>query len=133
MKTLSGALKGIQGRFLRAIMGAYRATATEALEIEALVEPLDLYIEKTASTGIVRQILGGYNGKIKLLSQNLAFKTRGRRGRRRNTPPLNYEKTLADLKEQRNIDIPRLISLYRENKDFWKPYKRLREEQYYAK
>ena len=48
-KSLSRSLQSIQGRFLRAITGAYKATSIEALEIETFIEPLDLYIEKSAS------------------------------------------------------------------------------------
>ena len=48
-KTLAKSLQNIQRRFLRAITGAYKATLTEALEIETFTEPLDLYIEKTAT------------------------------------------------------------------------------------
>ena len=53
-KGLSKSLQSIQGRFLRTITGAYKATSIEALEIEAFIEPLDLYIEKSASQGIAR-------------------------------------------------------------------------------
>ena len=35
-----------QGKFLRQVLGAYRATANTALEIESFVEPLDLYIQR---------------------------------------------------------------------------------------
>ena len=48
-KGLSKSLQSTQGRFLRAITGAYKATSIEALEIETFIEPLDLYIEKSAS------------------------------------------------------------------------------------
>ena len=56
-KSLQNKLNAIQGRFLRVVTGAYRATATEALEIETLIEPLDLYIEKTAISSLTRLVL----------------------------------------------------------------------------
>ena len=37
-----------QGKFLRRVLGAYRATANTALEVESFVEPLDLYIQRQA-------------------------------------------------------------------------------------
>ena len=42
-KGMTTKLRAIQGRCLRAVAGAYRATSTEALEIETNVEPLELY------------------------------------------------------------------------------------------
>jgi len=48
-KGLIRRLESIQGSFLRAITGAYRATLIEALGIETFIEPLDLYLEKSAS------------------------------------------------------------------------------------
>ena len=53
-KSLKKSLESSQGRFLRAITGAYKAASIEALEIETYVEPLDLYLEKSASQGAAR-------------------------------------------------------------------------------
>ena len=41
-------LQAIQGRCLRVVVGAYRATLVEALEAETHVEPLDIYTSKVA-------------------------------------------------------------------------------------
>ena len=49
VKGLVKRLESIQGSFLRAITDAYKATLIEALEIETFIEPLDLYLEKSAS------------------------------------------------------------------------------------
>jgi hypothetical protein len=38
-------LQAIQGKYLRIITGAYRATATEALEIEIYTIPIDILLE----------------------------------------------------------------------------------------
>ena len=54
--TLGKTLQSIQGKFLRIVAGAYRATSTEALEIETFIEPLDLYAERIALLGITRQV-----------------------------------------------------------------------------
>ena len=44
-KTLVIKLQAAQGKFLRVVAGAYKATATEALEAEIKVQPLDLHVE----------------------------------------------------------------------------------------
>jgi hypothetical protein len=58
---LHGAKKGtqkviqaIQGKFLRLTAGAYRATSTEALEVETHTLPLDLYLEKLIMQAHIR-------------------------------------------------------------------------------
>ena len=70
-KTLRQALNAIQGRFLRTVTGVYRATATEALEIETYCEPLDLYTERQALQGVARQIQQGHAFKIETLRGRL--------------------------------------------------------------
>ena len=85
-KTLARDLQSIQGRFLRAITGAYRATSIEALEVETFTEPLDLYIEKIATQGASRQVLRGYGNEGRLYKEILRNRHR-RRGRP--SPPSN--------------------------------------------
>ena len=76
--SLRETLRGWQGRFLQIITGAYKATATEALEIETGVELLDLYLQKTALTGLERQasILGS---TLEHLAQRLYQAQRSKR------------------------------------------------------
>jgi len=109
VKTTNSALQSIQGRFLRVISGAYRATATEALEIETFTEPLDLYIEKTANQSLIRLALQGQGEQITAFSRYLARKTRGRRGRERRIPLLHYEKAIKQQKSQ-GIRPPRAVT-----------------------
>ena len=47
-------IQAIQGKCLRPITGAYKATSTEALEIETFVPPLDLYTQLIAAKTITR-------------------------------------------------------------------------------
>ena len=47
--SLRKSLESIQGSFLRAITGAYKAASIETLEIETFIEPLNLYLKKSAS------------------------------------------------------------------------------------
>ena len=56
-------LRTIQGRYLRAVAGAYRATSTEALEVETNVEPLELYIARLAAQAAARcKLSRAYHG-----------------------------------------------------------------------
>ena len=60
---MSAGLQAIQGRCLRAVARAYRASSTEALEIETNVEPLDLYTGRLAAQATVRYKLSkAYQG-----------------------------------------------------------------------
>ena len=38
-------LKALQGKLLRVITGAYRATSTEAVKIETYIQPIDIYLD----------------------------------------------------------------------------------------
>ena len=130
-KTLRKTLQAIQGRFLRTITGAYRATATEALEIETYIEPLDLYIERNTNLGYTRQSIQGQEEKIKTLRQRLARRTRGKRGRKRQISTLHYEKSIQNQR-QKGIYLPKRLNA----EDFdtskeWKRYKKALEA-YYA-
>jgi hypothetical protein len=130
-KTLRNTLKAIQGKFLRIITGAYRATATEALEIETFIEPLDLYIERIANLGLARQVLGGQGDKIKAFRRRLALRVRGKRGRRRRDPLPNHGKALEQQKRQ-GIHLPNIISIKEINPiQEWNRYKKALEA-YYA-
>src|SRR5271155_5035813 len=53
-KGVAAKLQAIQGRCLRTITGAYRATSTEALEIETFTAPLDLYAEQQVAKTTLR-------------------------------------------------------------------------------
>jgi hypothetical protein len=53
-KGMATKLRAVQGRCLRAATGAYRATSTEALEIEINVEPLELYTGRLAAQAAAR-------------------------------------------------------------------------------
>ena len=56
-KGMAEKLQAIQGRCLRVVAGAYKATATEALEAEVGVEPLDLYLKTTTARAVARSAL----------------------------------------------------------------------------
>jgi hypothetical protein len=130
-KTIRNTLQSIQGKFLRVIAGAYRATATEALEIETFTEPLDLYIERIANQGLIRQVLRGQGERITAFNRQVRRKTRGRRGRERRPTQLHFEKVITQ-QGQRGIPPPR--TNHPQNNDQsaeWSRYKKA-SEAYYA-
>jgi hypothetical protein len=53
-KGISKKLQTIQGKCLRTITGAYKATSTEALEVEAFIQPLDQHTETLAARAVAR-------------------------------------------------------------------------------
>ena len=53
-KGIAKKLHSIQGQFLRKIIGAYRATAIEAVEIEANVLPIDLHLNRLIANTVRR-------------------------------------------------------------------------------
>src|SRR6201999_760039 len=107
-KGLARKLQSIQSRFLRAITGAYKAISIEALEIETFVEPLDLYIEKSASQGAARQVLRGYS-EGKLFREVLRNRYKRRRRPSPRTPLSNSQNNLEKQKKPRITEIPTAI------------------------
>ena len=53
-KGVAKKLRFMQGQSLRVVAGAYRATATEALEMELHVSPIDLHMEKIVARAMTR-------------------------------------------------------------------------------
>ena len=43
---MTSKIRSIQGKALRVAIGAYKATATEALEVETNTVPIDLHLDK---------------------------------------------------------------------------------------
>jgi len=131
---LRKSLESIQGRFLRAITGAYKAASIEALEIETFIEPLDLYLEKFASRGAARQVLKGYGQKGRLFREILRNRYR-RRGRPR--PELNSTSTpslrTSEGLRPEIIEIPTTNDAQIENTTLWKEYGKALEAFYASK
>ena len=104
-KGMAAKLKAIQGRCLRAAAGAYKATSTEALEVETWVEPLDLYTGRLAAQAMARcKLSKAYRG-IDAHTRRI-LRGRGLRGR---TPVLNgpAQKILAWTEGQINKPLQR--------------------------
>ena len=82
-------LKSIQGQFLRAATGAYRATPTEALEVETNVMPLDIHIEKLLAKATIRLHARSNYEVVSSATRRIKEDIKGKRGRRaqlRRTP-----------------------------------------------
>ena len=119
--------------FLRSITGAYRATSTEALEIETFTEPLDLFIERTANLGLIRQVQQGLGNEIKLFSQRIIERTRKRRRRRGSRKQnLSFERALTTLEGRLRVNKD-LSKKEKRQEDPLKRYKRALEAFYAIK
>jgi len=82
-------LRSIQGRALRRISGAYKATSTEALEVETNVPPIDIHLEKLVQRSVATMD-ARESGKVidaaTLRIRNDFMPKRGRRPKLRMTP-----------------------------------------------
>ena len=123
---LRKSLESIQGRFLRAITGAYKAASIEALEIETFIEPLDLYLEKSASQGAARQVLKGYGQKGRLFRESLRNRHR-RRGQLRLEPNSIPSLKVSEGLRPEIIEIPAINSVRTEDNTLWKEYRKALE------
>jgi ribonuclease HI len=90
--TIKGARKGVaaklqsmQGKCLRTITGAYRATATEALEIETDTAPLDIFVESTIARTIARLTSTCTRRAVESATARIRQQMRGQRGRQART------------------------------------------------
>jgi len=137
--SLRKSLESIQGIFLRAITGAYKAASIGALEIETFIEPLDLYLEKSASQGAARQVLRGYGREGRIFREIL-------RNRYRRRGPLRHEpNSISTLKVSENVrpeiienPTPKDARLADEERTtlsnaIWKEYKKALEAFYASK
>jgi hypothetical protein len=89
----------MQGQCLRVITGAYKATATEALEIETHVPPLDLYAEEMVARTTARLKTTQEVNADETHVQRIRNAARGRRGyetRPKKTSKEHKEKWLQD-------------------------------------
>jgi hypothetical protein len=80
-KGVARELQAIQGRCLRAIAGAYKATSTEALEVETFTPPIQLYAEKMVAGSVCRTLATDLGGVIESSAKRIRSQLRGKRGR----------------------------------------------------
>ena len=80
---------------MKVVAGAYRATATEALEVELHVSLIDLHMEKIVARAMTRMDSRTARSAVKKAIARIQRDLRGRRGRR-----TKLRKTPATLKRQ---------------------------------
>jgi hypothetical protein len=103
--TIGNTLESWQGKFLRRILGAYKATAITALEIESYTEPLDLYIERQVAIDLETQAL---RQRDSLDRMKLEIETKIRLLRRRTTRTTSipiepyYRRSIEYIQQQSN-------------------------------
>lgn len=78
---VSKKLQTLQGKCLRTITGAYKATSTEALEVETHIQPLDLHTETLAAKATIRVRTSKAIKGIKNACARITRQTAGHRGR----------------------------------------------------
>src|SRR5438046_2486456 len=85
----------IRGRCLRVITGAYRATATEALEIETHTIPIDILLETQVSKTMLRLRESQAKDVVGKFTQRIKQQMRSKCGKKVKT-----RKTLGQRKEE---------------------------------
>ena len=81
-KSVAKKLQAIQGRYLRAATGAYRATSIEALEIETHGEPMDIFLETQVTKTILRLCEKPAENLVQGLTRGTRQQMRSKRGKK---------------------------------------------------
>ena len=113
--TLKGARKGmgqklhaLQGRFLRVATGAYRATSTEAVEVETFTPPIDIYLESILAKAAIRLCGSQASSVIQVSCDTIRRGLRGQRRRLARVSKTPNQRKKLWLKEQ-GIDLDDLL------------------------
>jgi hypothetical protein len=80
-KTVVNKLKALQGKCLRAIAGAYRATSTEAVEIETYIQPIDIYLDGLVAKTVLRTCASQASKVAEDATRRIRQQMRSKRGR----------------------------------------------------
>jgi hypothetical protein len=94
-KGVAKKLQAIQGKCLRVITGAYRATATEALEIETHTLPMDILLETHVAKTMLRLGESQAKGVVERFIKRIRQQMRSNRGKEAKT-----RKTLGQRKDE---------------------------------
>ena len=84
---MTSKIRSIQGNALRVATGAYKATATEALEIETNTAPIDLYLDKLVQRSIINIDTRESGKVIEAAIKRIRKDIEGRRDRRSKLRP----------------------------------------------
>jgi hypothetical protein len=80
-KTVVNKLKTLQGKFLRTVTGSYRATSTEAVEIETYIQPIDIFLDGLVAKATLRVCASQTSQIIDEATRCIRQQMRSRRGR----------------------------------------------------
>jgi hypothetical protein len=76
-------LSKYQNKCLRTVAGAYKATPTRILEVEACIPPLNIYLDSRVAAFRQRLRISGIELAIERACERLKIRFRNRRGRKR--------------------------------------------------
>ena len=79
---MTSKIRSIQGKALRVAIEAYKATATEVLEVEINTVPIDLYLDKLVQWFIINIDTRELGKVIEAARKRIRKDIEGRRGRR---------------------------------------------------
>jgi hypothetical protein len=74
-------LRSLQGKYLRIVAGAYKATSTEALKIETYTQPIDIALEDRVARTILRIGASRARHVIEGNTKRIRQQIRSKRGR----------------------------------------------------
>ena len=80
-KIIANRLKALQGKFLRVVTGSYRATSTEAVEIETYIQPIDIFLEGLVAKTMLRTCASPASKVIEGATMCIRQQMRSKRGR----------------------------------------------------
>jgi hypothetical protein len=98
-KGVAKKLQAIQGKCLRVATGAYRATSTEALEVETNVEPIDIFLETQVAKTMLRLCEKPAGSVVQRLTRKIRQQMRSKGGREARTRKTPDHKKRAWLQE----------------------------------
>jgi hypothetical protein len=111
-KGVGSKLKSLQGKYLRIVAGAYKATSTEALEIDTHTQPINIALEGRVARTMLR--MGGSHARYvtdketKKIRQQMRSKRGGQ---------ARVRKTLGQSKEQWMHQIGKTKAYEKEDKE----------------
>jgi hypothetical protein len=116
-KGVASKLKSLQGKHLRVIAGAYKATSTEALEIETHTQPIDITLEDRVARTMLRIGASHARHVIDKETKKIRQQMRSKRGKQ-----ARVRKTLGQSKEQWMYQIGKTKAYEEENQEKRPPW-----------
>jgi hypothetical protein len=80
-KWIVNKFKALQNKFLQAITGSYKATATEAIKIKIYIQSIDIFIDGLITKAMLRTCASQASQVIEKANRRIRQQMRSRRGR----------------------------------------------------